>query len=97
LGEHFTKRKDQKMTRREFEQSVARLIRQPEQMSDDDVRVFTASGFIIRQRRGIADDEMTKITRADVAVFLATLDPERMRKLKKIADDLIEGGVSSFH
>jgi hypothetical protein len=53
-----------------------------------EARVYAASGFVIRQRRGIADDEPFSLTPEDVVEFLNGIDDLRVKRLKKIAEGL---------
>jgi hypothetical protein len=87
------------MTKQEFERSVDRLInlKPSDPFTECDTKVFAAAGFVIRHRLNIPDDEAVNISVDDVAAFLRGLDPARKRKLKKIADGIIEDGIEPIH
>jgi hypothetical protein len=57
-------------------------------------RVFIAIGLILRQRRGIPDDQPYHSTGTEQAKALAGLNRVRRKKLKKIAEGLTSEVIS---
>jgi hypothetical protein len=77
------------MTKQEFDEAVERLRQGHKAESDAEARVYVAAGFIIRQRRGIPDDQPWEgPTDAELAEFLAGIDRVRRKRLKEIAERL---------
>jgi hypothetical protein len=47
------------------------------------------AAFVIRERRGISEEEAWSPTVAEIADYLDGLDEKRLRKLKQLAEGLL--------
>jgi hypothetical protein len=87
------------MTKEEFDDACALLQEKGLAAISDknDARVCIAAGYIIKHRRGISDEVMWQPTDADLAEFFPGLNRAQRKKLKHIADSLIDAGVEAMH
>ena len=77
------------MTKQEFDEAVEGLRQGHKAETDAEVRVFVAASFIIRQRRGMPEDQAWEgPTDAELAEFLAGADRRQRKLLKEIAEGL---------
>lgn len=89
------------MKRREFDEAVVAIVERDgalDAKSDAERRIFVASGFVLRNRLGLADDFPWRgPTPAELVKFLSDLDEARRKKLARIASELIEEAMGSVH
>jgi hypothetical protein len=57
-------------------------------------RIAAAATLVIRQRRGVSEEQPFSVTHGDVIDFLGGLDAEHAKKLKAIAEELTLDPVS---
>ena len=93
---------DYKMTNEQFKDAMQALIEHQGDItagehSMEEIRIYMAAGFIIRQRLSIPDVESFSPTPDQVVEFLTGLDRQRRRKLKKIAEGIDEAGTEPIH
>ena len=78
------------MTKQEFDEAVERLRQGHKAKTDAEVRVYVAASFVMRQRlnrAGMPEDQAWEgPTDAELAEFLASMDPRQRKLLKGIAE-----------
>jgi hypothetical protein len=80
------------VTQDEFDDAIELLKKGGGYDDENAARVYAAVGFILKNRRGVADDQMFEVRSLEVYLFLSGSDRAQMKSLKKIADGL-RGGV----
>jgi hypothetical protein len=89
------------MTTRQFNEIIDMLLgRVPLDMLDSKqqegvTRVFVAADFLMKHRLKLPEETQYSPTQAEVVAFLDGLNGTQMRKLKKIAEGVIQDGETS--
>jgi hypothetical protein len=88
-----------RISKKGFVEAIKTFREGPQNGVQEDIhaRILVAAGFIIRQQRGISEEEVWSATPTEVADFLDGLDDQQLRKLKQLAESLLQEPVYIGH
>jgi hypothetical protein len=88
-----------RISKKGFVEAIKTFRKGPQNGVQEDIhaRIVVAAGFIIRQQRGISEEEVWSPTPTEVADFLDGLDDQQLRKLKQLAESLLQEPVYTGH